>query len=362
MNNEAFELLCTLAKIPAPSNDEGLRAEFVCNWLKEQGADNAYIDDALNVILPIGDISKKIAVFMAHSDVVFPDKTELPLTIEGDTIYCPGIGDDTAHVVCMLMAAKEIIQKKLTPKDGGVLIVVNSGEEGLGNLKGCRRIMKDFGDRVTEFITFDGTAPFIHAKPVGSKRMRVTVTTEGGHSYGAFGNKNAIACLSKLVCDYYKTEVPTDSKTTYNVGTITGGTSVNTIAQNASALFEYRSDDRNGLAYMQAEFDKIIEKYKDEFDIDVTVVGDRPCEGDVDRAALEDLCKRAEAVVKHTFNTDVKYTPGSTDCNIPSSMGIPSVCVGCVYTKGAHTREETMQLSSLDGGLQIARKLIMYHF
>ncbi len=360
MNNEAFELLCTLSKIPAPSNDEGLRAEFVKKWLENIGAKGVYIDDALNVIYSVGDENAPTYIFMAHSDVVFPDKTELPLEVRDGRIYCPGVGDDTAHIVSMLMVIKEIITKGLQPKNKRLLFVINSGEEGLGNLKGVRKIMQNFKN-VKEFITFDGALPYLHRDPVGSKRFNVEVKTKGGHSYQAFGEKNAIACLSQLICDYYNTEVPTDSKTTYNVGIITGGTSVNTIAQNAHALFEYRSDKKSGLDYMQSQFDAIIEKYKDEFEISVTVVGDRPCAVGVDQTAHDLLCKRAEDAVKRVCG-DAQFIPGSTDCNIPASMGIPAVCVPCVVTEGAHTRGEWVEIDSIDGGIEIAKKLIMYHF
>ena len=360
MNNEAFELLCTLAKIPAPSNDEGLRAEFVKNWLEDIGAKGAYIDDVLNVIWSLGNESAPTYVFMAHSDVVFPDKTELLLEIRDGRIYCPGVGDDTAHVVSMLMVIKEIVKNNLSPKNKRLVFVINSGEEGLGNLKGTRKIMQDFKN-VKEFVTFDGALPYLHRDPVGSVRFNVEVKTNGGHSYQAFGNKNAIACLCEIICDYYKTEVPTDSKTTYNVGTITGGTSVNTIAQNASALFEYRSDKKSGLDFMQARFDDIINKYKKEFDVTVTEVGNRPCASGVDKTAHDILCERAANAVKRVCG-NANFKPGSTDCNIPASMGIPAVCVPCVVTEGAHTRDEWVEIASLDGGIEIARELIMYHF
>ncbi len=360
MNNEAIELLCTLSKIPAPSNDEGLRAEFIKLWLEGIGAKGVYIDDALNVIYSVGNENAPTCIFMAHSDVVFPDKTELPLEIRDGRIYCPGVGDDTAHIVSMLMVIKEIVKNNLQPKDKRLVFVVNSGEEGLGNLKGSRKIMQDFKN-VAEFITFDGALPYLHRDPVGSKRFNVEIKTRGGHSYQAFGEKNAIACLSQLICDYYKTEVPCDSKTTYNVGTITGGTSVNTIAQNAHALFEYRSDKKSGLDFMQARFDEIIDKYKNEFDITVTVVGNRPCAFGVDKTAHDILCERAENAVKRVCGK-AEFIPGSTDCNIPASMGIPAVCVPCVVTEGAHTRGEWVEIASLDGGIEIARELIMYHF
>ena len=134
--DEAFELLLELAKIPAPSNQEERRAEFCCQWLKRQGAQGVYIDEALNVIYPVGHTnSGELVVFMAHSDVVFPDTEPLPLKIENGRIYCPGAGDDTANVVALLMTAKFIAEHQLTPLLGGMLLVIFSGVEGLGNLK-----------------------------------------------------------------------------------------------------------------------------------------------------------------------------------------------------------------------------------
>ena len=356
----ARDLLIELARIPAPSNHEEQRAAFCLNWLHSKGAETAYMDPALNVIYPIGDTgANDLMVFMAHSDVVFPDTTPLPLKIENGRIYCPGVGDDTANAVALLTVAGYITEQRLTPKDCGVLLVINSGEEGLGNLKGCRQIMADFGSRVKEFVTFDGNATAIVNKAVGSRRFRVTVTTEGGHSYGRFGAPNAIAQLSQLIAKLYEIKVPPIGKTTYNVGTISGGTSVNTIAQKAEMLFEFRSDEREGLAIMQSIFDHIVEEFRQNgVEIEVKVVGDRPCGAPVDST---DLCTRAAAAVRAHYGFDVTFGPGSTDCNVPLSMGIPAICPGCVIGSGAHTREEYVELDSLLPGLKVAAQLVLHH-
>ena len=127
---EALDLLIELGKIPAPSHHEEKRAEFCKNWLEKQGAKGVYIDEALNVIYPVGCTEDNpVVVFAAHLDVVFPDMDELPMKIENGRIYCPGIGDDTMHVVALLMAAKYIAQNNLVPKDYGVLLVANSCED-----------------------------------------------------------------------------------------------------------------------------------------------------------------------------------------------------------------------------------------
>ena len=358
---EAFDLLVTLAQIPAPSNHEEQRAEFCLNWLHAKGAESAYIDDALNVIYPIGDNGDNdLVVFMAHSDVVFPDTSSLPLKIEGGRIWCPGVGDDTANAVALLTVAGYLAGQKAFPQNYGVLLVINSGEEGLGNLKGSKKIMADFGHRVKEFVTFDGNANMVVTKAVGSRRYEVSVTTEGGHSYARFGAPNAIAQLSRLIAQLYEIKVPDIGRTTYNVGTISGGTSVNTIAQNAEMLFEFRSDEREGLAIMEAYFDRIVEEFRSEgVQISVQVVGDRPCGVEVDNTAL---VQRAVKAVQDHFGMTPHLGVGSTDCNVPLSMGIPAICPGCVMGWGAHTREEYVEIDSLLPGLKVAAELILHHF
>lgn len=359
--DEALHLLLDLAQIPAPSNHEQQRAEFCLNWFRNKGAERAYIDDALNVIYPIGDTGQNdLMVFMAHSDVVFPDTTPLPLRVENGRIYCPGVGDDTANAVALLTVAGYLTEQKMTPKNCGVLLVINSGEEGLGNLKGSRKIMEDFGSRIKEFITFDGNANAVVVKAVGSRRYRVAVTTEGGHSYGKFGAPNAIAQLSQLISRLYEIQVPDIGKTTYNVGTITGGTSVNTIAQHAEMLFEFRSDEREGLAIMQGYFEQIVEESRrNGVNISVEMVGDRPCGQNVDNSLLS---SRAADAVRIHYGFEPCFTSGSTDCNIPLSLGIPAICPGCILGAGAHTREEYVEIDSLLPGLKVAAQLIMYHF
>lgn len=361
---EAFELLIELAQIPAPSHLEEKRAEFCKNWLIKQGANGVYIDDVLNVIYPVGCTEDNpIAVFMAHSDVVFPDETPLPLKIESNRVHCPGVGDDTANVVALLMAAKYIAQNNIKPKDCGILLVVNSCEEGLGNLKGSRKIVRDFGSRITEFVSFDGGYKGIVSRAVGSKRYKIEIDTEGGHSYSAFGNRNAIAYMASLIDTLYTVKVPQMGKTTYNVGTISGGTSVNTIAQHAEMLYEFRSDEAEALAIMEKHLDAAIEFYRAKgIDVTVTLVGDRPCAAKVDVCREEALMHRAQAAVKQHYNFDADFHAGSTDCNIPLSVGIPAICVGCVDGHGAHTREEYIEISSLRPGLGLAFDLILHHF
>ena len=366
---EALDLLMELGKIPAPSNHEEKRAEFCKAWLEKQGAEGVYIDEALNVVYPVGNVEEgPLVVFMAHTDVVFPDTEELPMRIEDGKLYCPGIGDDTIHLAALLMAAKYIAKNKLTPKNVGMLLVANSGEEGLGNLKGCKKIFEKYGDRVTEFVTFDG--PFgpkaiagkIATVAVGSKRYKIEIDTEGGHSYSKFGNRNAIAYMASLIDTLYQIKVPTRGKTTFNVGTISGGTSVNTIAQHAEMLYEFRSDNYEDLAEMEAHLDAALAFYATKgIKVTATVVGYRPCGIEVDKARHDALIARTQATVEKYFGFTPVCGSASTDCNIPLSMGVPALEVSCGCGFGAHTREEYIEIDSQVPGLKVAFELILHH-
>ena len=363
-HQEAYSLLLELAQIPAPSNHEEKRAEFCKNWLQKQGAEGVIIDEALNVIYPIGcKPGLPIAVFAAHSDVVFPDTEALPLKVEDGYIHCPGIGDDTGNVVALLTVAKYIAEHKLQSKDWGIMIVINSGEEGLGNLKGCRKLFETYGNRIQEFITFDLNSDRLYDRAVGSRRFQIGVKTQGGHSLNDFGRPNAIACLAEIIGSLYEVKVPEKGRTTYNVGTISGGTSVNTIAQNAEMLYEFRSDSRDALEIMQNNLDSILQHYRDKgMDISCQVVGDRPCSGDVDQQRLQLLADRAANAAKKWFDADPVRLAASTDCNIPLSLGIPAICIGCLKGEGAHTRQEKVEIASLLPGLRLCFDLVLHHF
>ena len=344
-----------LAQIPAPSGQEELRAQWCKQYLESLGATGVYIDEALNVIFPYGDMSGDLCAILGHTDVVFPDTTPLPFNEENGRSYAPGIGDDTTNAVAVMEMAGMAIKLGLKPKTG-ILFVLNSGEEGLGNLKGTRQLMKDFGDKIKRLYAIDGGMKTVVNDAVGSKRYRVSVKTEGGHSFGAFGNRNAIYYAAKMIDTFYSLKVPDIGKTTYNVGVIEGGTSVNTIAQNCSMMYEYRSNKKEGLAFMDRFFDSVIASFQT-FGIEVTVeaLGDRPCKGDVDPSDLTKIVM--EASEKYGYHRTEEC--GSTDCNIPLSMGIPAVCFGVYEGKGAHTREEWVDVESTRDGMKILSEVLL---
>ena len=359
VQTELLQLVRDMCAIPAPSHHEEKRAEFCRDWFVRNGFTNVRIDGALNVLAPVGvdlDGTDELDVMMAHTDTVFPDTEPMPFREEGGFMYCPGITDDTANLAVLMVCAR-YYREHLPAGRRGILFVANSCEEGLGNLKGSRRIMDDFAGRVRDFVTLDsGVMHRLVTRAVGSHRYKVTVRTEGGHSYGSFGNRNAIHSLASMISLLYSVKVPVDgdSKTTYNVGIISGGTSVNTIAQNAEMLYEYRSNSRVCLAKMETLFKSVIETFKATgVEVEVEKVGDRPCGGDVDEKRLEALRDRYRASVHDVLGLEVVEGSSSTDCNSPLSRGVPAICFGVLRGKGAHTREERLEAASLHDGCRL---------
>lgn len=365
--DEAYQLLKTMAAIPSPSNHEERRMEFCKQWLESCGAKGVYTDSALNVVCPVGVTKENpVVVFCAHTDVVFPDTELLPVREHSGRLWAPGVGDDTANLAALMMTAKYVLEEGFRPKDGvGVLFVCNSGEEGMGNLKGSRKLCEDYEGRIQAFCSFDGTLTHVVNRSVGSQRFRVSVTTQGGHSYMDYGRPNAIAQLAAVVSDLYAVNIPLYGKTTCNVGTISGGTSVNTIAQSAEMLCEYRSDDARGLQYMQEQYERIFSAHRKKgVEITAEVVGSRPGE-QLSAAAAADrdrLVNRAADLIEQVTGKRPGTASSSTDCNIPLSQGIPSVCFGSYYGAGAHTREEYVEIDSLKLGYRVVMESVLDYF
>ena len=360
---ETMDLLKALGKIPAPSHFEDQRAAFILAWLKTLGAEKAYIDEAKNVVLPIGVTENNpVNVIMAHTDIVFADTEELPMREEDGKLFAPGIGDDTANLAALLMAGKYWLEKKETPKEG-LLIVANACEEGLGNLKGSKQILKDYQGRVQEFISLDGGVAHITNDAVGSCRMKITITAQGGHSYSKFGNTNAIVQMAELIGKLYEKEPPAKAKTTYNAGVIEGGSTVNSICGQCSLLYEYRSCDRECLQEMDAFFQETIDSFRKKgFDIRVEVLGVRPCKGDVDEEKLEALTKRHRDMLFAFTGDEPRVSASSTDANSALDLGIPAVTFGVIRGGGAHTRGEWIEMDCMPQAVQIALAEVSHYF
>lgn len=359
-HDELLSLIETLCGICAPSNHEWKRTEFVERWLKEHGCETVEVDKAGNVLYFYKtEQHDEWMLALAHMDTVFPDLEPMPFVIEGNLMKCPGVGDDTANLAVLMMTARYLAEAKPEMKKG-LLLVADTGEEGLGNLKECLQVMKDHGDHIVEVVALDGSYDQAFNRAVGSLRYKVIVETEGGHSYDCFGHRNAIHQLSALINILYSYKVPDIGKTTYNVGSIQGGTSINTIAQRAEMLFEIRSDQKVDMEACNEYFKHCVEMLRANGTVvHVELLGERPCMGDVDLEKQQDLEQWALNLIKEYTGKEICFESGSTDCNIPFSMGIPSICFGAYRGDGAHTREEYIEIDSLKVGFKLGMEALL---
>ena len=360
MVEEQKELLKTLGVIPAPSHQEDMRAAFCRDWFLKQGAEDVRINEAKNVICRLGDKdAEELIVFAAHTDIVFPDTTQLPLREENGRLYAPGIGDDTSNLVNLMLGAKYVIKNNLKPKYG-ILFVANACEEGLGNLDGTKALFAAYGSKIKAFYSFDGYTPQCCSSAVGSYRYRITCKTKGGHSYINFGDPNALEILCDLTERLYKIEPPKEAYTTYNIGRMEGGTTVNSVAQEAYMLYEFRSTSQKCLEEMELRFNAAVESVRGRGgEIQVELMGVRPGNGPVDADALQEFTAHTADVIGTWYHDEIDFDAYSTDSNVPLSLGILANTVGTVRGALAHTREEWIDISSLPDGLKIALSLML---
>lgn len=362
---EVKNLLWILCEIPAPSHHEERRAAFIKDWLEKQGAEGVFIDEAKNVIYPYHyEDGQTTALFMAHTDTVFPDMEPMGVREEEDKMFSPGVGDDTANVAILLMMAKYIATHKPETK-GNLILAANSCEEGLGNLKGSRALVERYRDSLAQVVSFDGYIDEVCSCAVGSTRYKVEIKTEGGHSYFDFGNKNALAELSEMIHELYRYKVPDDgSKTTYNDGMIKGGTSVNTIAQQAEMLYEFRSDNLDSMELVRKNFENVVEEFRKKgLQVNVEIMGERPCgRKNSDNPAQKELSFKCRDIIAAHHIRVPGFTSASTDCNIPFFLGIPAATIGLCLGGKAHTRQEWIYTESLKTGFAIAADLISEQF
>lgn len=360
---ETIALLKELAAIPAPPGREEQRAAFIREWLIKQGAEHVMIDDAGNVLWMYpekGNRNCPLTVLSVHMDVVFPDMEPFSVEEKEGRLYAPGVGDDTANLVNLLMTAKYLLEKEKTcprmqKEIRPILFAANTGEEGLGNLKGAKEIAKVYGKEIRQWIALDLYLGELYNGAVGSQRYQVKVKTMGGHSYGDFGRENAIAQMAEVIHDLYHQPLPDGPKTTYNVGVMEGGTSVNAIAREACILYEFRSESAACMKKMEQSFQEILDRHRKlGKEIRVEILGVRPGKGNVEERKLKELTEMCRSLIGKSYGGTVRVGAASTDCNIPLSMGIPAVTVGTVTGGLLHTREEWVEKESMKVGQKLA--------
>ncbi|MEJ1222377.1 M20/M25/M40 family metallo-hydrolase [Sediminicola sp. 1XM1-17] len=330
--------LVELTEIPAPPFMEHKRAERFSEMLREAGADTVWIDEVGNVLaLRKGKDSNKTVALDAHLDTVFPEETDVVVKMVGDTLYAPGVGDDTRGLAMVLTVLKAMNSAKIkTTSD--VLLVGTVGEEGLGDLRGVKHLFKKNEPKIDSWIAIDGgELGRINNQALGSYRYKITFKGPGGHSWGAFGLANPHHAAGRAVAyfdDAARTYTASGPKTSYNIGRIGGGTSINSIPFESWMEVDMRSVSPTRLNEIEeiliSQTNKALEDYNNMVDkgpkltVAIEKIGDRPS-GELSPELP--LIQRAMAVTK-AFKTEPFLTRGSTDSNIPISLGIPAVTIG----------------------------------
>lgn len=346
-----LDLAISIQQIPAPTFEEAQRASFIEMLFREVGLQDVSQDGLHNVFgcLPGAFSSLPPIVISAHSDTVFPAGTDLTITRNTKTIHGPGIADNSMGVAGIITLARLLkAHKYKTAND--IWFVSNVGEEGLGDLRGMRAVVERFGGGVHYVVVEGGLFGRICHQAIGVRRYRLTVTTPGGHSWGAFGNASAIHELAHIIASIDGLTVPSNPKTTYNVGVIEGGTSINTIANQASLLLDLRSEDPALLADLVEQVKEIVAEASEQKDVQVEmeVIGDRPA-GQISQT--KPIVQFAASALRQVGST-VEYTVGSTDANIPLSKGMSAVCIGLTRSANTHRPDEFMEIGLVPAGIQ----------
>ena len=360
------QTIITLTEIPSPPFKEAARASAYRDLFAAAGLSDVEIDEEGNVLgLRKGTgKSKDLVVVSAHMDTVFPEGTPVKVRREGDKLYAPGVGDDTAGLATQLSLI-EAMNAAGIRTDSDILFVGTVGEEGLGDLRGVRHLFTKgkYKDRATAFFSLDGGGTDgIVVGGAGSKRYRVTFTGPGGHSYGAFGIVNPMAAMSQAVVDLYKVTVPADPKTTFSASVVGGGTSVNAIPREVWMEVDMRSESPQALATLEKSLLAILQRAAatenaarstrdGKITVNPKVIGDRPAGQTPRDAAIIQYATAAYA----SEGLPIELGSASTDANIPISLGIPAITISRVANGGrGHSLDEWISVEK-PGNLKVKR-------
>lgn len=357
-----------LTEIPAPNLLETKKATKFTELLKAAGADSVWIDKAGNAMaLRKGTKRKKVVAINAHIDTVFPIETDVTVKIKGDTLYAPGIGDDTRGMMILLTVLRALEAADIET-ESDILFIGTVGEEGLGDLRGSKYIFNESGLQIDSWISVDGgSIANIVNKALGSTRYRIIFEALGGHSWGAFGYVNPIHALSAAISNFDQEAnlfTQKGPKTSYNVGRIGGGTSINSIPYNAWAEVDMRSENPESLQSIEAILLKAADKALLEqnemrrrgpvLKLKMVPVGKRPS-GAID--PNEFLIQRAMASARF-FGKEPLLKFGSTDASIPISKGIPAITIGR-GGKGGDNHSLNEWWVNIDGHIAIQYALLV---
>ena len=355
-----IDLAVRIQQIAAPTFHEGARAEFVRRMFEEEGLSDVAMDETGNVYGKFqvsGSRSQgKPLIISAHLDTVFPFEMDLSVRREEGRLYGIGIGDNSVGVAALFGVMWMLQQQRFDYANaplsarGDIWFVANTCEEGLGDLRGMKAVVERFGSDVQAYLVLEGMAlGHVYHKAVGVKRYRVTARTQGGHSWSDYGQPSAVLELSRLIVQLTALSLPRKPRTTLNVGRVNGGTSVNTIPAEAWMELDLRSEGQAELAELVEGVEKLIEAaHKPEVRFEAEAIGARPA-GEL--SPKHPLVKLAQACLREQ-GLETTLTSGSTDANIPLSMGYPALVLGVTKGGGAHTRNEFIEIEPVAKGME----------
>lgn len=347
--NRMLDMAVAIQQISSPTFDEGERAAFMQARFQEENLQGVSMDDAGNVLacLPGGDA--KPLVVSAHLDTVFLRGTDMTLKRDAGRIHGPGIGDNSLGLAALLGILWEL-RARGTQLPGNLWLVANTGEEGLGDLRGMKAVVERFGETVTGYLVVEGTAlGRVYHRAVGVQRYRISASTAGGHAWSDYGQPSAVHELAALTAQITSLALPMTPRTTLNVGRISGGTSINVVAAEASLELDMRSESPQSLMDLVGKVDALIQSAnKPGVQVWAESIGRRPAgalpaDHPLIQLALE--CSHAQGV-------ETSLIGGSTDANIPLSRGLPAVVMGVTTGGGAHTVGEYMDVEPVGRGME----------
>ena len=348
-NAWTIEQQVSICEIPAPPFKEERRAAEMKKRFEALGFRNVRIDSIGNVIAERpGTGGGPVVVIAAHLDTVFPEETDVRVQRTGTLLKGPGIGDDCRGLAVLLAVAKAMGAASVQTQ-GTIYFVANVGEEGPGNLRGVKHLFAKPPAKIDYFISIDGTGLGLTSKAVGSNRYKVSYKEPGGHSYGAFGMPSPIHALGRAIAKISAIQVPRTPKTTFNVGIIEGGTSVNTISPLGSMEVDLRSESPEELAKVDAQFRRAVDEALTEENarwpqsrvkvtVDLQSMGVRPAAAPPDS---QRIIQTAMAAAR-ALGFEAPGSASSTDANWPMSLGIQAITLdGGGNGQGAHSVSES---------------------
>ncbi len=350
-----------LTEIPAPSFQEEKRAAAVKELLADEGL-KVHSDKMGNVIGEMtGTNEKEIVLVTAHLDTVFPVGTDVHVKRDGERMVAPGISDNGTGLAALVALARAMRVAKVQPQRT-ILFAANVGEEGEGNLRGMRALIDAYRAKLKAVVVMDGSGTdHVTTKALASRRLEVTVKGPGGHSWSDFGMVNPINALARVAVRFINTKVPATPRTSFNLGQIEGGTSVNSIPHEAKLKVDMRSEAEEEIAKLEAALRECVaagvrdenenarDRSKGKLEWTVELIGSRPGGELAGDSALLGALRTADAAV----GNESRIERSSTDANVPLSQGIDAIAIGAGGNGGgAHSLEEWYEPAGREMGLQ----------